>query len=751
MSEIEKVKLSEQVLEDYMSYGMSTIVDRALPKVEDGFLPVQRKILYSMMANKMISEKDFFKCLDIIGNATKYYVHGDSSLMGSLSLLVDTNQTQSTPFILGHGNFGNTLTQGGYSAPRYTFAKLSGFSEKTLFDGIYDGVVDMIGDTEHKEPVCLPTMYPNILTMFTSAIAVGEACSFNGFNLKDICDYTSKYIKDKTLIASDYIIPDFPTDCKVIYNKENIKNICDTGKGSIKLRAIPRFDEENNILSMFIPYSTTVERVLKEITNKLNIFKEITDVKDGSGYNKKDQKEEYTVDLYLRKNINIDLLVNKLYKYTSLESNISYNMNSLINFVPKVRGINEVLDFWIKFRENCIIKLTNKEIETKSAKLHIMLGLQKVLIDIDEAIKLIRHTEEDKILKSLCDGFNIDEKQAQFIADMKLRNINKSYIEKQIKQIQELQKEVEYLQYIVSNIDEIDKIIIEQLQTISDKYGRPRLAEVIDVSEIIQIPQEEFIEEYNYNCRIFYTNKYIKKHLKQSDNHKIVEGNTILGDFITTNKSTLLIFTSKERRYKLQCSDLEQYQPSTHGTFVPKLLGFDEDEEIIKIVSIDKPTGFILVVYEDGNLAKIKIDKYLSSYKKLEKCYSNKSKILDIYYAEKDMDVLMVSDEGKGLIFNSSNFNAVGSTNSQGNVGMKLNEGNRVISAIIDVAKEFNFELETLKGKSKTFMLSDIVPTNKTNEERDLYTYLYSKRGNQGNFLINTRTNQDEVIKLVIK
>jgi DNA gyrase subunit A len=584
-----------------MSYGMSTIVDRALPKVEDGFLPVQRKILYSMMANKMTSDKDFFKCLDIIGNTTKYYVHGDSSLMGALSLLVDTNQTQSTPFILGHGNFGNTLTQGGYSAPRYTFAKLSEFSEKTLFNGIYDGVVDMIGDAEHKEPVYLPTMYPNILTMFTSAIAVGEACSFNGFNLKDICDYTSKYIPDRTLVASDYIIPDFPTDCKVIYNKEAIKNICDTGKGSIRLRAIPRFDEENNILSMFIPYSTTVERVLKEITNKLNIFKEITDVKDGSGYNKKEQKEEYTVDLYLRKNVNIDLLINKLYKYTSLESNVSYNMNCLINFVPKVRGINEILDYWIKFREDCIIKLTNKEIETKSSKLHIMLGLKEVLIDIDKAIKIIRFTEENKILKSLCDSFNIDEKQAQFIADMRLRNINKSYIEKQIKQIQELQKDVEHLKYIVSNMDEIDKIIIEQLQYISNKYGKTRQTEIIEPTEINQIPQEELIEDYN--CRVFYTNKYIKKHLKQSENHKIVEGNTILGDFTTTNKSTLLIFTNKERRYRIQCSDLEQYQPSAHGTFVPKLLGFEDDEEIIKIVSIEKPTGFILVAYEDGNLA----------------------------------------------------------------------------------------------------------------------------------------------------
>lgn len=669
MALIRDVKLSEQVLKDYMCYGMSTIVDRALPKVEDGFLPVQRKILYSMNVAKMTSDKEFAKCLDIIGNATKYYVHGDSSLMGALSLLVDTNQTQITPFIMGHGNFGNTLTKGGYSAPRYTFAKLSNFSEKTLFEGIKDGVVDMIGDEEHKEPIYLPTMYPNILTVYSKAIAVGEACDFNGFNLIDICDYTSKYIKDRSLIASDYIIPDFPTSCQIIYNKDNIKNICDNGKGSIKLRGNYNFDKDNNILTMYVPYSTTVEKVLKEVISKINSFKEITDVKDGSGFNKKEQKEEYCVDIYVKKNIDIDSLVRKLYKNTSLESNVSYNMNCLINFVPKVRGINEILDYWIEFREGCIIKLLNKEIETKSNTLHIMLGLKKVLVDVDKAIKIIRNCKEEEIIKQLSDEFFIDEKQSQFIADMKLRNINSSYIKKQIKQIDDLQKDVEYLNFVISNKDEIDKIIISQLEDVKKKFGKPRKTEIIQESEIQTIKQEDLIEDFTTTL-VFTEQQYFKKCRRYSEDQNIKDGDTIKTIIQDSNKSKVLFFSNQGNIYIKNIWELNENKPSNLGQYLPNLLPLETNETIIGMISTNNYKGDSLIMYPDGHLALINLEKGYYTKQNSTKLKNGLSKKMDlpIYIGQitDDVEIELTDVFGKTKTISTKDINRKDSRNSQG-------------------------------------------------------------------------------------
>jgi DNA gyrase/topoisomerase IV subunit A len=307
------------------------------------------------------------------------------------------------------------------------------------------------------------------------------------------------------------------------------------------------------------------------------------------------------------------------------------------------------------------------------------------------------------------------------------------------------------LENIINNESVLLDVLKSELSEIQERYGEKRKTEIIHEDILEKVDVKDILIE-DYNCRIFYTNKYIKKHLKQSDNHKYVEDNMVLGDITSNNKDTLLIFTNKANRFKIQCSDLEQYQPSAYGTFIPSLFKLDSDEEVIKIVSIEKSVGYIICSYENGKVAKIKIDKYLSNYQKLENCYSTESRLLDIYYTEKDIDILMISNEGKGIIFNSGDINAVSSKNSQGSVGMKLTDDNlKVIGSIIGVADIINFELQTQKGKNKEFMLSDIATSSKKNEERTLYKYLYSKRANQGNFLLNLRGTKDKIINFKIK
>lgn len=725
-----------EVIEDNkMGFSQYVIKNRALPNVYSGMKPIHEKIIWSMFFNKTF---DFTKSLSVAGDAMKYTPHGSPY---ETMVYMAQEDRHIYNLLIGHGNFGSaTSTKIQYGADRYTEVKLSELAIDCL-EGIKHDMVDMINnyDNSRKLPKHIPTKYPLILTMASSGMAEGMANNSPSFNLEEVCNATILALQDKEI---PMLIPDFATNGFIINDKHIIEQINKKGTGAVVLRSKWHSDG-NDIIITEIPYGVkvSVESIMNKIIElyKKGKLKEINDVKDLT------DKDGLRIKILCKKNTNHEKLMNNLFKVTQLESNFSCNMNVLVKKEPKVLGVHDTIKEWIKFRRDCILRGLSYDIKIKELEYNKLLALKSILLDIDKSIDIIRHTDnpQDELMKY----FKIDDIQSEFILSKPLRQINEKDILKQLKDIDDKKSELDILKETVKSQVKMDEIIINDLKETVKKFKQPRRTIIIETSEIIQIPQEEFIEEYN--CRIFYTNKYIKKHLKQSDNHKVVEGNTILGDFTTTNKSTLLIFTNKERRYRIQCSDLEQYQPSTHGTFVPKLLGFEDDEEIIKTVSIEKPTGFILVAYDDGNLAKIKIDKYMSSYKKLEKCYSSKSKVLDIYYSEKDVDILMVSDEGKGIIFNSSNFNAVGSTNSQGNVGMKLNEDGKVISVIIDINKEFKFELETFKGKNKSFMLSDVAPTNKTNEERTLYDYLYSKRGNQGNFLINTRSTQDEVISLI--
>ena len=742
MGTIRTYTIEKDMTRNYFCYGMAVVSERALPKVEDGFLPVQRKLLYSMKKSGFTGDKKYAKTLDIIGSTTPIYVHGDSSLAGAMSLLVDTNETQKIPYLEGDGNFGNIGTTNSYSAPRYTSARLSKFSGDTLFDGLDKGVVKFVGESEHPEPLFLPCKYPNILVISLMGIAVGMSCNFNGFNLKDVCDYTSKYIIDKSLNPADYLIPDFNENCELIYNKKNISDIANTGKGSVRLRGKYKF--EDGMLSVYVPYSVTVQSVVAEITSKLDKFKDITDVRDGTGYNKETGKEEYIVDIDIRKGTDIDKLMRLLYKNTQLETNVSYNMNCLIDNKPKTRGVNEILDSWIRVREECIRKDLQFDLNKLNKKLHLLHGLRKVLLNTDKAIEIIKNTEEEELIKkALMDYFDIDEVQAEAVSNLKLRNINKKYIINQIKVIEELEKETADKQYKIDNTEEIDKIIVSDLEEISRKYGKLRQTEIIQETDIKQLSKSELIEEYN--CKIAYTPTYIKKYSRSTDSQKTKENETLIEvDIDSNNTDTLLLFTNKGNRYRIGCHELQTVIASKSlGDYVYNITTMDKDEQIIKVVSIPKDykkDSYIVALYANGKIAKINIDSYMGNYKKLVNCYNTDSELLDIAYITKDVDVFMLSNEGKALILNTSRINPKGSRTTQGATGIKLNEGYKCIAGIIGVTKDYNFKITTQKNKIKEYMLDDIVNQDNT---RRLFDYLYGRNGNMGNFVYNTRPTND--------
>lgn len=740
MGTIRNYTIEKDMTRNYFCYGMSVISERALPRVEDGFLPVQRKLLYSMKKSGFTSDKKYAKTLDIIGSTTPIYVHGDSSLSGAMSLLVDTNETQNTPYLEGDGNFGNVGTTNSYSAPRYTSARLSKFSTDNLFEGLEKGVVRFVGESEHPEPLFLPTKYPNILVISLMGIAVGMGCNFNGFNLKDVCEYTSKYIMDNSLKASDYLIPDFNENCEIIYNKKDIENIADTGRGSIRVRGKYRF--ENRMLSIFVPYSITVQSVVADITSKIDKFKDIIDVRDGTGYNSETKKEEYIVDIDVKKGTNIDKLIKLLYKNTQLETSVSYNMNCLINNTPRTRGVNEILDAWITTREECIKRGLQFDLDKIYKKLHILRGLRKVLLDTDKAIEIIKNTEEENLINyNLKEFFNIDEEQAESVSNLKLKNINNKYIINQTKVIEDLEEQINNLEFKINNKEELDKIIISDLTKIINNYGKVRQTNII--TKVEELSNEELIE--SYPTKIIYTQNYIKKYNREGK-HSVREGETVIDNFNCDNKSILFIFTDKANRYKVPVNDLSTYTPSVLGDYIYNITDMPKDENIIKIVSIENNSkGYMYFCYETGKIAKIDIKSFTSNNKKLQNCYNTDSKLLDCYYSEKDIDIALFSNEGKALIINSNTINSKSSRNSQGVTGIKLTEGLTCVSCIMDIQKDNHISLITEKGKQVEFLLDDVAPTNKPNEERTLFKYIQGRTGNSGNFLINTRNNGDKL------
>lgn len=673
---VEKVELSEHITNTYTPYAMSTIVDRALPDVRDGLKPVHKRILYSMYNKGLRYHKETkAKSTEPVSETMKIHHHGDTSIYDALALMTEQSENLLQPFIDGEGAFGKVYLNDKPSAPRYTYCKLNRFAEE-MFKDIDKNAVNFMGE-EHKQPSVLPNTYPNILVKPNNGMAVGEACNFGSFNLKEVCNLTLNFIKNRDIDVLEYLkAPDFPTKGIVITEVNKITKIYETGKGSIRIRGKHRYIKKDSIIEIYeIPYNTTVEAIVKAVSELMKDYKAILDVRDETGYNKETKREELCIAIDIRKSADVDKLEKLLYSKTPLETTFSFNMNCLVNYKPKTLGIKEILDHWIEFRRECYSKSLSYEIQEKQGKLYLLEGLEKILLDIDKAISIIRNSRENDMIETLCNVFHIENEQAEYISKMQLRNINKEYIIKQIKDIENLKEEVNNLNYKLFNKCEIDKLIIEDLERVMNTYGQPRMTEIIYEDEIENIKKEDLIEEYNtklYLTKQDYIKKVMSTSIKSNLVNRVKDDDVIISEVESTNKSDILLFSNKQICYKLKGYELEDSRLSGLGSYLPTILKLEEGEKILHIVSTLDYSGWIVPIFSDGKVGKISLKSYetKTNRSKLQNalCYKE---LVNLIHIKNDEDIILKSNINKIVIFNTSILPEKFSKNIQGNVIQK--------------------------------------------------------------------------------
>ena len=652
------MKITDTLRENYMPYAMSVIISRALPEI-DGFKPSHRKLLYTMYKMNLIKGQKT-KSANVVGQTMKLNPHGDGAIYETMVRLTRGNESLLHPFVDSKGNFAKHYSRDmAYAASRYTEVKLDEICSE-VFKDIDKNTVDFTDnyDGTLKEPTLLPVTFPNILVNPNQGIAVGMANNICSFNLAEVCKTTIAYLKNpKCDISKTLIAPDFSTGGQLIYDKDALDQIYKTGRGSVKLRSKYRHDKKNSVIEIYeIPYTTTAEAIIDKIIDLIKIgkVKEITDIRDES------DKSGLKITLDIKKSTDVSLLMSKLFKMTSLEDSFSCNFNILIGTAPKVMGIAEILENWTKFRLECLKRKIKYDINKLTHKLHLMEGLKQILLDIDKAIKIIRDTEKDEdVVPNLMKGFKIDEIQADFIADIKLRNLNKEYILKRIQDVDDLNKELDRLDAIVKDECEIKKIIIDELKDISKKYGIERKTEVIYEDEVETFDESAAIEDYN--LRIFLTKgNYLKKishvSLRSSGAHKLKEEDYMICEWDSTNKSELILISDKQNAYKIRLHEIADCKASELGHYVPNIIEMEPDEKIVYAVPTLDYHGDLLFVFENGKGARVSMKCYetKTNRKKLVNAYYGKSKLVGVKFIENDEDMVIYSSLDKVVIFNTS-------------------------------------------------------------------------------------------------
>ncbi len=672
-------KIVDTLKVNYMPYAMSVIVSRAIPEI-DGLKPSHRKLLYTMYKMGLLKGQKT-KSANVVGQTMKLNPHGDMAIYETLVRLTTGNMALLHPLVESKGNFGKVFSRDmKFAAPRYTEVKLAPISEE-LFRDIDKDTVDFIDnyDGTMKEPMLLPTVFPNILVNPNQGIAVGMASNICSFNLREVCEATIAYIKEDNIDLMRYLkAPDFPTGGQLILNEQEMRRIYETGRGSFRVRAKYRFDRKNSCIDIYeIPYTTTTEAIIEAIAGiiKAGKIKDITDVRDETDL------EGLKITIDIKKNSDPDEIMNKLFRLTPLQDSFGCNFNILIDQKPMVLGVAGILDHWIQFRMDCIRRKSEFEIRKKSETLHLLNGLAKILLDIDKAIAIIRNTEqEDLVVPNLMEGFGIDEAQAEFIAEIKLRNLNREYILRHTSEINKLKKEISDLKDIVAHDSRVLDIICSQLEEISKKYGQERRTEIIGEEHVEEITTENLIEDYN--VRLFLTDQgYIKKiplvSLRSSGEHKLKDDDSIIQEEETKNKADLLLFSNKCTVYKLKVHELQDSKTSLLGDYLNNILKLEQDEKILKMHATENYEGYFLFAYENGKMAKIPLSSYATktNRRKLSNAYNADSKLVDIFYLEADADFAAFSSIDKVLVFNTSQINPKTTRDSQGVNVLKSKKG----------------------------------------------------------------------------
>ncbi len=669
--------ISETLEVNYMPYAMSVIVSRAIPEI-DGFKPSHRKLLYTMYKMGLLTGSRT-KSANIVGQTMRLNPHGDAAIYETMVRLSRGNETLLHPFVDSKGNFGKVFSRDmAYAASRYTEAKLDAICIE-LFRDIDSDTVDMVDnyDATMKEPSLLPTTFPNVLVSANQGIAVGMASNICSFNLREVCQTAIALMKNPEHdILETLPGPDFSTGGELLFDEAATREVYATGRGSFRLRAKWRYVKEGNLIEITeIPYTTATEVIMDKVAEliKAGKIREISDMRDETDLS----GLKLTIDL--KRGVDPDKLMQKLFRLTTLQDSFPCNFNILIAGMPRVMGVGEILQEWTAWRIDCVKRRIFFQVQKKEDRLHLLKGLERILLDIDKAVSIIRNTELDsEVVPNLMIGFGIDEVQANFVAEIKLRNINKEYILKQTKAISELEKEIEKLRDTLNSQRKLQNVIIQELEQVADKYGQPRKTEILyDVQEAAPEQAQEEIPDYPvtvFLSREGYLKKITAQSLRLSGEQKFKEGDGLRFSAETTNRDEILVFTDRFQCYKAKLSDFDDGKASLLGDYLPQKLGLDSGETIRSVVLTGAYRGFVLFFFENGKVAKVPLSAYetKTNRKKLTGAYSDKSPLVKVLSFETDTELVLYSGDGRAAVISTAMLLPKTTRNTQGVAVMTL-------------------------------------------------------------------------------
>ncbi len=686
--------ITQTLTKNYMPYAMSVILSRAIPEI-DGFKPSHRKLLYSMYLDKLLEGKRA-KSAKIVGDVMKLNPHGDSSIYDTMVRLSKGHEALLNPYVDSKGNFGKAYSRDmAYAASRYTEAKLAPICVE-LFGDINKDTVDFVPnyDNTMTEPTLLPVTFPTVLANITTGIAVGMASSICSFNLKELCETTIEVLRNKDHVICDTLMgPDFPGGGYFIYDREALEKVVETGRGGLKVRAKYEYDKKNNCIDITeIPPTATVEAIIDKVVElaKTGAVKEVSDIRDETGM----QGLRLTIDL--KRGTDPEKLMAKLFKQTQLEDSFPCNFNVLVDGTPRVMGVREIIEQWARFRIECVRRRTAFTRDRRAKQLHLLEGLQKILLDIDKAIKIIRETDEEAdVVPNLMIGFGIDKIQAEYVAEIKLRHLNREFILKRTRDIEKIREEIASLDAILESKSRIKTIIIKELKAVIEKYGAERKTKLLYLDEIAEEEIEEEIPDYAVT--VFFTKEgYFKKitplSLRMASDQKLKEGDEVFQQVETTNAKEVLFFTDKCQVYKARISDFGDSKASVLGDYIPSALGMDSDEKARYMVILDSYKGYMLFAFDNGKLAKVEMSAYetKSNRKKLIKAYCAKFPLADLMYIEEDAQIVLTSSSTRMLLIDTAIIAPKTTKDTQGVAVMRQKKNQAVES--IRLYREGEFE-----------------------------------------------------------
>ena len=684
-AEVLEQPITATLEENYMPYAMSVIVSRAIPEI-DGFKPSHRKLLYTMYKMGLLTGART-KSANIVGQTMKLNPHGDSAIYETMVRLSKGYEALLAPFVDSKGNFGKVYSRDmAYAASRYTEAKLSAISSE-LFRDIDRDTVDFVDnyDGSMKEPGLLPTTFPNVLVSSNMGIAVGMASQICGFNLTEVCETAIALLGDPNHnIMSTMPAPDFSTGGEIIYDLTEMENIYRTGRGGFKVRARWRYVNKENLIEVYeIPYTATVEAIMDKVAELVRAgrLKEISDMRDETDLG------GLKLAIDLKRGVDPEKLMQKLFKLTPLQDTFSCNFNILIGGNPRVMGVGEIFDEWTAWRMECIRRRVFFDLNRKKEKLHLLYGLKRILLDIDKAIAIIRETEtEAEVVPNLMIGFGIDQVQAEFVAEIRLRNINKEYILKRVDEIESLEKDIADLEDLVSNKRRIRGVIRDELRQIIKKYPMPRKTGIVYSDEVVEFSEEDHVEDYPVTLFLSmegYFKKITPQSLRMSSEQKYKENDSLRVSQEAMNRSEIIFFTDKQQAYKCHASDFDDTKASVLGVYLPSKLNMDEGESVIAMVCPGDYSANLLLFFENGKAARLEMSAYATktNRKRLTGAYSDKSPLKSIMVLEKDTEIAVTSTEGRALIFSTALMQPKTSRTTQGVGVMTLKPKYRLAEA----------------------------------------------------------------------